>query len=164
MTVQAPFAEEATDLQERNHGFLAMLGYHGHLDLAALYVKDGVRRISLREQDPIFLAVDDRFARADLDKKAAESNPFRPITPPWTRGNRNYIERGSSARASRCFPSCRMDAKPARASRPPDSRDMRAPRTSPTIKSRRICELLQRTDVGEVPTRGTKISTDEVKK
>jgi hypothetical protein len=81
LTVQAPFAEEPTDLQKRNHSFLAVLGYQGHLEIAALYVKDGVDRIVLREQDLIFLTVDDRFARADFRQKDCGIKPFAAHYP-----------------------------------------------------------------------------------
>ena len=45
---QAPFAEEIAGFQKCDHGFLALLGDDGLLDLAALNVENRIRRFALR--------------------------------------------------------------------------------------------------------------------
>jgi hypothetical protein len=141
-----------------------MLGYHGHLDLAALYVKDGVGRISLREQDLIFLTVDDRFARADFRQKSCGIKPFPAHCPSVDTLHSQLDRTRQRARASRCFLVLQNGRQTG--ARFSTSRFERYPSTSDLTndQSRRICELVQRTGVGEVPDpRNKSISTDEVK-
>ena len=50
---QAALAEEIAGSQNCDHGFLALLGDDGLLDLAALNVENGIRRIALPEDNLI---------------------------------------------------------------------------------------------------------------
>ena len=60
---QAALAEEIADSQKRDHGFLALLGDDGLLDLAALNVENGIRRIALPEYDLILPIIGNGVAR-----------------------------------------------------------------------------------------------------
>jgi hypothetical protein len=48
MAIQATFAEELSGLHDSDHGFLALLGDNGLLNLAALNEENGIRGFSLR--------------------------------------------------------------------------------------------------------------------
>jgi hypothetical protein len=51
LTDKTPLAEEIADIQNGEDCFLALLGPNPQLDFALRDVKDGIRRISLREDD-----------------------------------------------------------------------------------------------------------------
>lgn len=53
---QASFSEKLVGLQNGNNGFLAFLGNHCDLDLAALDVEHRIRRIALRKDNCIRVA------------------------------------------------------------------------------------------------------------
>jgi hypothetical protein len=56
-TIQTALAEKISLTMDSDNCFLTLIGTDGDLDLAFLYVKDGIGRISLREDDLIFPVV-----------------------------------------------------------------------------------------------------------
>src|ERR1700692_3414926 len=70
MAIHAAFAEELAGLQNRDHGFLAMLGHDSELDLTFLKVKHSVGDIALLEHVLIFMEFQYLLSRAHLGEKA----------------------------------------------------------------------------------------------
>src|ERR1700730_9220113 len=69
MSIQASFPEKLTGFQHCDDGFLALLGNHRELDGALLDVKNGVRDVSLRENNLILVIVGYGFPVANLGEK-----------------------------------------------------------------------------------------------
>jgi hypothetical protein len=65
LTRQASLAEEVARAQYRDDSFLALLGYHAELDLAALDVEDAIGRIALAKDDLLPLVCLGRSSRSD---------------------------------------------------------------------------------------------------
>jgi len=53
VAIQTSLSKKVTGFQDCNHYFLALHGNDSEFDLALLDVKDGVRRLPLRENDLI---------------------------------------------------------------------------------------------------------------
>ena len=69
MTVHASFAEELAWLQNRDDGFLALLGEDGQLHPSFLNVKHRVGDVALLEDVLVLAKFSDRFPRSDFGDK-----------------------------------------------------------------------------------------------
>jgi len=69
MTIHATFAKKLARLQNRDHGFLALLGHDGQLDLSLLNVEHGVRDVALRKHGLILVKFNNRLAHAHLGEE-----------------------------------------------------------------------------------------------
>src|ERR1700737_2002991 len=59
LPAQASLAAEIAGSEDRDHRFLSLFGEHGHSDLAVLNVEYRIRGITLREDEPILVELDD---------------------------------------------------------------------------------------------------------
>jgi hypothetical protein len=59
MAVKATLAEELTGFQNRNHGFLSLLGQDSELDPAFLNVEYRIGDVSLRENELVLVKFED---------------------------------------------------------------------------------------------------------
>src|SRR6476660_8814752 len=66
---QATFAAEFIRPEECDDGFLPLLGSDGDFDLAFLDVENGIRRVPLREDNPILAVPADAPSLADFSEK-----------------------------------------------------------------------------------------------
>src|ERR1700678_3066869 len=88
VAIQAPFAKEMVRSQDRNYGFLSLLGNHPEPALPPLNVKDRVSDVALREDNLSLLILVDRFSLADLGKKfpgIERTSAFLHLTTPLAR-------------------------------------------------------------------------------
>src|SRR5580704_1204807 len=69
MTIHAAYTEELAGLQNRDHGFLALLGHDGELDPTFLNVKHRVSDVALLENELILVKFEDRFPGSDFAEK-----------------------------------------------------------------------------------------------
>src|SRR6266403_5934707 len=69
MAIETSFAEKMTGSQDCNYCFLALLGNDGEFELAFLDVKNGVRHVSLRENNLVLAIFEYRFALADFGEE-----------------------------------------------------------------------------------------------
>ena len=69
MTIHTAFAEELAPLQNRDHGFLALLRSDSELDLTFLNVKHRFCDIALLEHILILVKLQHRFSRPYLGEK-----------------------------------------------------------------------------------------------
>jgi hypothetical protein len=69
VTVHAALAEELPGLQNRNDGFLALLGKDRELDPAFLNVKHRIRGVALLEHMLVLLEFENRLPGSDFRKE-----------------------------------------------------------------------------------------------